>query len=188
MEVITAGKGALHSRRFAWAMVIAWLAGVMLAFWFFELRSLRPFEAELPGKAFAAGRASLAEAWLQQQSAMPGVRATVVHLVQPGCRCNSDVSTHQSRMESEYATRGVRFLRHELAPVQRGALLGWARTGPSALVFDASGRLAYYGPYSATAMCGTGGGLVEEVLDELLAGVAVPLRPVSTLGCFCDVA
>jgi hypothetical protein len=98
------------------------------------------------------------------------------------------VGTHQSRIEGEYAARGVRFLRHELAPLQSDALLGWARTGPSALVFDASGRLAYYGPYSATAMCGAGGGLVEEVLDGLLAGNAVALRPVSTLGCFCDVA
>lgn len=188
MEVITAGKGALHSRRFAWALVIAWLAGVMLAFWFLELRSLRPFEAGSPGKSFAFGRAPLAEAWLRQQSATPGVRATVVHLVQPGCRCNSYVSTHQSRMESAYATRGVRFLRHELAPSQGDALIGWARTGPSALVFDASGRLAYYGPYSSTPMCGMGGGLVEEVLDGLLAGNAVALRPVSTLGCYCDVA
>ncbi len=36
-------------------------------------------------------------------------------------------------------------------------------------MFDAAGKLVYFGPYSDSARCGVAGGLVERVLDRMLA-------------------
>jgi hypothetical protein len=58
-------------------------------------------------------------------------------------------------------------------------------SSPAALIFDAHGRLIYYGPYSDSAWCGSTETLVEPVLDRALVGLATEKRPRASRGCFC---
>jgi hypothetical protein len=179
---------APRATRRAWTVVALWLAGTAAAFWYFTQQQLQPFETELPGQVFdATERARSAEQWLLASygAAPREARATVVELPLAACRCSSLTAPHVARMRADYAPRGVRFLR--AAPVQPGNPdpLPWVRSGPAAMVFDSAGRLVYYGPYSAGASCGTTDGLVEKVLERLLAGNEVQLRPATTRGCYC---
>jgi hypothetical protein len=114
-------------------------------------------------------------------SASPPGTVTVVAVYARGCDCNRATREHASRIAARYASRQVVVVDApaETAPVD---------AAPAALVFDANGRLAYYGPYSDDAFCGAGrDGFVERTLDALLAGRRTPLAPVTATGCYCDV-
>jgi hypothetical protein len=132
-----------------------------------------------------------------------GVPATLtfVHLYNPDCRCNRFVDPHLQRLIEHYASRGVRFVAapsrpldaNSAAPLDLPAISAMQSTlvragvnsSPAALIFDANGRLVYYGPYSDSAWCGRTGTLVEPVLDSALSGLAQVRRPRASRGCFC---
>jgi hypothetical protein len=63
--------------------------------------------------------------------------------------------------------------------------LSWIPATPAALVFDAAGKLVYFGPYSDSARCGASGGFVERVLDSALRGQSMRTQPFYGSGCFC---
>jgi hypothetical protein len=53
------------------------------------------------------------------------------------------------------------------------------------MVFNARGKLVYFGPYSDSPLCGAAGGLVERALDQTLLGQRPAGRPLTSVGCFC---
>jgi hypothetical protein len=69
-----------------------------------------------------------------------------------------------------------------------GGEFAWIEATPAALVFDAAGKLVYFGPYSDSARCGESGGLVERVLERVLDGQAPRPQPFYGGGCFCSSA
>lgn len=188
-----------------WLVVGVWLASAAIGFWFFQLRDQHPFENEAAAVFDASGRAASAEAWYRSTSLAGAagtshVAATVVHVYRTGCACNRFTEPHLEKIIARYRQEGVRFVvasreqstAHEASigglpqitiPVQRD--LDWLDSTPAALVYDAAGKLVYFGPYSSAAWCGTSGGLVERILDRLLAGQAPRLQPFYGSGCFC---
>jgi len=188
-----------------WIIVGLWLASAALGFWFSQLRDQRPFESDAVTVFDAGARAASAEDWYRSNfpagtAASPHVAATVVHIYAAGCACNRFTDPHLARIVARYRQEGVRFAvasREQLTahvdsvgrlpqytiPERRD--LEWLDSVPAALVYDARGRLVYFGPYSSAAWCGTSGGLVERVLDRLLAGQTPRLQPFYVSGCFC---
>jgi hypothetical protein len=189
----------------SWALLGTWLLAMACGFWFFELRQMRPFETNRSLLFDADTRARSAEAWLRgalPAAATPGAAAvaTVVHVYTPGCACNRFTNPHLQKIVARYRPRGVRFVALGVAQadaaagndvpmpmlaLDRSQGLGWVEASPAALVFDAAGRLVYYGPYSDGARCGEGTGLVERALDALARGQSPQLRPFFGGGCFC---
>jgi hypothetical protein len=194
----------------AWSALALWLLCTGGAFWFFELRDWRPFSNQ-GAQPFDLGRTSEVESWFRADVDVDAPRhpqLTFIHLHSPGCRCNGYTEPHLRRLMDRYQSRGVRFLA-ALTPAFNGAsevvpqplglpvvastrLLAAAGivTAPAALIFDATGRLLYYGPYSDSAWCGSGGGLVEPVIDRALAarppdGTRLGGIPPMIRGCFC---
>jgi hypothetical protein len=184
--------------------VAAWLASAALGFWFFQLRDQRPFESEGLTLFDAKTRAASAEAWYQAHFTGSAdtrhVSATVVHIFRTGCACNRFTEPHLAKIVARYLQEGVRFvvatreqttahafyvggLSQYTIPDQRD--LDWLDSAPAALVYDAAGKLVYFGPYSSAAWCGASGGLIERVLDRLLAGQTPRLQPFYGSGCFC---
>jgi hypothetical protein len=168
-----------------WACVLvvaAWLAGTAYAFWAYEFRALGPFERPAAVAQFdAAARAQRAEAWFRAHVAAPppGTAATVVALESAGCNCNRFSREHVARLATDYAPRRVRVVRADAANAPVDA-------APAALVFDAAGRLAYYGPLSVDADCGRSpDGVVEQAVDRVLARRPTTLAPVLATGCYC---
>jgi hypothetical protein len=197
---------------YAWAVVSVWLAGTAYTFWSFEFKQQRSFESAHTVLFDSGTRARSAEAWFRAlvvpRLGSDGARvATVVHVYSANCPCNRFTHPHLARIVSGYQHRGVSFVAAVLGPVTapaggwvpsavpiglqqvelRGAGdLAWIEATPAALVFDAAGRLVYFGPYSDSARCGDSGGLVERVLDRMLGGQIPHPQPFYGGGCFCS--
>ena len=172
-----AGAMTRHARYLLPAVVAVWAAGTAGAFWALALKDRRPLDPDAVAAYFDAGRvAPAAEAWLRARTPPAAGAATVVHVLPAGCSCTPAAGRHVERIEAAYRGRHVAFARGRP---------DWVPAAPAALVFDAAGRLVYFGPYSDEADCGTRSGFVERALDALLAGrPASPPRPLG-IGCFC---
>lgn len=204
-------------RRVAWAgaLVGLWLAGSALGFWWFTMKDLRSFvpRANLGAQAFdgqavAAGLEAALAAQRRRDGDGDSARATVLHFWDQGCACSRFNQDHVRQLSQHYQRAGVRFLvldgrTHDGEQVDLAEAFGNAvepylansdalaglgiPASPAAAVFDADGRLAYFGPYSEGAACLAGNGdFVEQVLDKLLAGQRPQQMNTAAFGCFCD--
>lgn len=197
---------------YAWAVVSVWLAGTAFAFWFFEFKQQRSFETARTVLFDSGARSRSAEAWFRavvapQLGHAGAPVATVVHVYSANCPCNRFTHPHLARIVARYQHRGVNFVTAVRAAagaavdlplsapgpaglqqfeLPAGGDLEWLEATPAALVFDVSGRLVYFGPYSDSARCGESGGLVERVLDRMLVGQTPQLQPFYGGGCFCS--
>lgn len=158
-------------------LVAGWAGATGYAFWALGLRDRRPLGPDEVAAYFDAVRvAPAAEAWWRSHAPPGAPVATVVHVTPSACPCTKAANRHVERIEAAYGRRPVAFLR---------AQPPWVAAAPAALVFDAGGRLVYFGPYSDDADCGAGGGFVERVLGALLGDArAAPPRPLG-IGCYC---
>jgi len=205
-------QGKISKRSaYAWAVVSIWLTGTAYAFWSFEFKQQRSFESARTALFDSGVRARSAELWFREAVApqLGGivVRATVVHVYSADCPCNRFTHPHLARIISGYQHRGVSFVAAVHGPatavasslassagltgiqqveLRGGRDLAWIESTPAALVFDAGGRLVYFGPYSDSARCGESGGLVERVLDRMLGGQTPRPQPFYGGGCFCS--
>jgi Domain of unknown function (DUF6436) len=205
-------RGRISARNaFAWAVVSVWLTGTAYAFWSFEFKQQRSFESARTVLFDSSARARSAELWFRESVApqLGGIaaRATVVHVYSSDCPCNRFTHPHLARIISGYQHRGVSFVAAVRGPatavagslaspaaltgiqqaeLRGGSDLAWIESTPAALVFDAAGRLVYFGPYSDSARCGESGGLVERVLDRVLGGQTPRPQPFYGGGCFCS--
>jgi Domain of unknown function (DUF6436) len=188
----------------SWALLIVWLGSSAASFWFMELRDWRSF-----GRAdtvFGDIDTARVEDWYRSNiDTMPAAaahpRLTLIHLYNPDCRCNRFVDPHLKRLVEHYQSLGVEFIAaparavaaNAVTPVNLPAISATYSTlasagvnsSPAALIFDANGRLIYYGPYSDSAWCGSTGNLVEPVLERALSGLASARHPRASRGCFC---
>jgi hypothetical protein len=192
----------------AWVVVSVWLASTGYVFWSFELGQQRSFESSRTVLFDSGSRTASAEAWFRASIAplangrVPAA-ATVVHVYMAGCACNRFTHPHLARIVTRYRSAGVEFfaaarpaaaggIAVETAPqglprvaLPTGEELSWIDATPAALVYDAKGKLVYFGPYSDSARCGESGGLVERVLDRVLLGHTPHPQPFYGGGCFC---
>jgi hypothetical protein len=191
-------------------LVIAWLAGMVAAFWWFEFRPLRPFTRDqavvFAGEPLRARLASLV-ATPADPRALPAA-ATVVHFWDPDCACNRFNEAHVRELMAGYGRHGVRFVVLVRSRGDAAAALRRARrvfndpavaevrlvepervplpSSPAAAVLDAGGGLAYFGPYSVGAVCGVkNGAFVETTLDGLFRGDRRAQLNMLAVGCFC---
>jgi hypothetical protein len=177
--------------RILWLVVAVWLVGAAYAVWFFELRYQRPFVSPAHATLFESGaEAPAAEDWFRRSLAGPNIQddltdATVVHVYDANCPCNRFTDRHLAQIQAAYQQRHVRFVRVERSSPAGAGSPRWIEATPAALVFDAHGKLIYFGPYSDKDACGTSNGLVERVLDQLLSGQRPQPHLVISGGCFC---
>jgi hypothetical protein len=188
-----------------WLVACAWLVITAYAFWHFALGEQRPLETASAADFDADARRAAAMAWFKKHLADAGTAdrasATVVHLLRPDCPCNRFTDPHLRQIVARYSALGVHFIVATRQPlsaqppsssspqsilVSDPNELSWVDASPAALVFDATGALVYFGPYSDAARCGTSGGLVERVLDRTLVGDSPQLQRFIGGGCFCD--
>jgi hypothetical protein len=187
----------------SWALLIVWLGSSAACFWLMETGDWRPF-----GRADAALDAidvPGVEEWYRSNSASTQAagghpRLTLVHLYNADCRCNRPVDPQLERLIEHFQPLGVEFFvvpshalaASDVAPFNLPALSGHGTlaaagviSSPAALIFDAHGRLIYYGPYSDSAWCGSTGTLVEPVLERALSGLVTVKRPRASRSCSC---
>jgi len=178
------GPASPRRRTLPWIVMISWLSGMAIAFWYFEFQPQSSFAA--PGFTMAGNpqQREMARRWFQGLAGPSAL--TVVHVYRDGCDCNRFTDRHLAEIQARFSDSGVRFLRVESGGAAARGMPGWVDSLPAAFVFGADGALLYFGPYSDAAWCGRSGALVEGVIERALQGVP-PLPPATTRwGCFCE--
>lgn len=186
-----AGRPGRMARSMPWLVVGAWMGGVLVAFWFFELRSQGSFRNATLGLAASDVRVQDIESWFKlniraSSGVAPRAQTTIVHVYQSGCACNRDIEPRVAGIEERYRTRGVRVVRVEATARIAEDGLDWVNATPAELVFNGAGKLVYFGPYSDAGWCGDSGDLVEKAMHQSLRGTPQRLRKISARGCFCS--
>ncbi|MEH6563773.1 MAG: DUF6436 domain-containing protein [Halopseudomonas sp.] len=167
-------------------LLLVWLAGLVWAYWWFEARYVRSFERP----AFFQG-VPVAPPFA------PG-HIQVLHVWQAGCPCSAGHEAYVGDMTRRFAAQGVQFARAgqrsaagltgELAALPYWPLpASWENWpgAPAIAIWDASGELAYVGPYSDGAHCTAGSSFVEPVVQALLAGRKVDITRQDSVACLC---
>ena len=123
----------------------------------------------------------------------------VVHFWDPACPCNVGNQQHLSELLAHYAPQGVEFYSLQ-KPGSRGQLpatLGAIKplhslpgaerlsASPAVAIWDRSGQLAYFGPYSEGATCNASNSFIEPVLQALTQGRSVNATHTLAVGCYC---
>ena len=188
---------SMTRRLAATGLVLVWAAGTVAAFWWFEFRNLRTF---LPEQVAMFQAERLGDLAAETGAPARGPGPVIMHFWDPACPCTRFTTPHVQDIVASYADRDVGLVvlvpeagLEDAARATFGATTDVRVAGtlnpvssPAAVLLDAQGELAYFGPYSTGAGCTTGdGSFVESVLDSLNAGYNP--RQVNTLatGCFC---
>jgi len=173
-------------------LLAAVLAGLWLTLRWFEGRWLRPFAAQT--QIFSGDS-------LQLPPSLAGKgQVRLVHFWDPACPCNALNQQHLAELIEHFTPLGVDFyvLQKSGSQGQLPAPLSALKplhtllgneaipASPALAIWDNSGQLAYFGPYSEGAVCNSASSFVEPILQALLEGRRVQASHNLAVGCFCD--
>lgn len=172
-------------------LTLACLVVMWLAYSNFQSRYLRPFDDQ---PTFFEG----AQLRLPDALAGPGP-IRVVHFWDPACPCNVGNQQHLAELLEHFAGAPVSFYvvqkpaSHGQLPTPLKALLPLDNlpgsehlpASPAVAIWDASGTLVYFGPYSEGAVCNSSNSFIEPILDALLQGRRVSATNTLAVGCYC---
>ena len=172
-------------------LALAWLAGMVLAYRWFETRYLRTFDER-------AAVFSGAELQLPAELSGPGA-IRLVHFWDPACPCNVGNQQHLAELLEHYGPQGVQFFAVQ-KPGSQGQLpstLSGLKTldvlpgstqipaSPAVAIWDRGGKLAYFGPYSEGLTCNSSNSFIEPILQALNEGRPVSATHTLAVGCYC---
>lgn len=182
------------SRKTLLASLIAMIGilAMLAALRWFEARYLRTFDQ----------RATLfSGAGLRLPDALAGPGAIrLVHFWDPACPCNVGNQQHLAELIEHFGPQGVAFyavqkpgsssrLPATLSALQPLAQFPGAErlpASPAVAIWDRSGELAYFGPYSEGVACNSRNSFIEPILAALSAGRTVNAGNTLAVGCFCE--
>ncbi|MFP6848272.1 MAG: DUF6436 domain-containing protein [Pseudomonas sp.] len=173
-------------------LLLLWGAAMLAAYRWYDARYLRSFSEQT---ALFYGE----QLRLPDELAGPGP-IRLVHFWDPACPCNVGNQQHLAELLERFGPQGVSFyalqkpgstglLPNTLSAMQPlSALPGSEQipASPAVAIWDNSGQLAYFGPYSEGAICSSSNSFIEPILEALVAGRAVNASNTLAVGCFCD--
>lgn len=190
-------------------VILIWLVGTAIAFWFTQFQYLQPFQSSLKvSGAYFKGLGLDLSAFNESES-----KGTVLHFWDPGCPCTRFSTPHVKDLIAESSTSGInnkvllrgspdKTVNERLAAARKefgpyvlvqtlpldSPLNDVIPASPSAIVINPLGEMTYLGPYSSDAFCSTdNGGFVEIAMRELAHNRTEPLiQDNYTLACFCN--
>ncbi|POA22397.1 thiol-disulfide isomerase [Pseudomonas sp. FW300-N1A1] len=182
-----------HSRTTLLAALLALIcAGVLWAAYdWFQGRYLRAFSSHTA--VFSGDPLRLPE-----HLAGPGA-IRVVHFWDPACPCNVGNQQHLAELLTHYAPQGVQFYAVQ-KPGSQGQLPGTLSSlktleilpgseqipaSPAVAIWDRSGKLAYFGPYSEGLTCNSSNSFIEPILQALSEDRPVSATHTLAVGCYC---
>lgn len=157
-----------------WCIIPSWLALVALAFWWFEYRYWQHFA---PATATFSG---VQISQLYSRIGMQG-KITVVHFSNKNCPCNTYSRDHVQRLQPQLSVS------HQvtLNPSDNALLNISIPASPATAIWDSHGQLAYFGPYSSGAVCGSGLDFVSRTLDAISKNKNPQWVNMVGIGCYC---
>ena len=135
---------------------------------------------------------------LPDDLAGPG-KIRLVHFWDPACPCNVGNQQHLTEMVEHFSARGVEFFAvqrpgsHDQLPVTLSSLKTIAvlpgaeqiPASPAVAIWDRSGKLAYFGPYSEGLTCNSSNSFIEPILNALTDDRPVNATHTLAVGCYC---
>lgn len=176
------------------ALFALWLALIAIAYWYAEVRWWRPFVTE--ELAIFNGE-TLRE--LPPALANTG-KVIVIHFLDDSCPCTRFTRSHLDALQGKLNNTRQFVLRRDsgkapnlpqttamtTVPTAYALTLGqYIPASPAVGIWDAQGKLAYFGPYTSGPVCGTGTSFVETALQVLKRGENPGFINTDATGCFC---
>lgn len=150
----------------------AWIVATCYAFWWFEFKYITRFDNYL---ATFSGKELRSVA----VSKLTDKLATVAYFVEPNCPCSPFAISHLESLQMEWSDSALFLdgfdLTHSFTPP----------VTPAVAIWDSSGTLTYFGPFSGGATCGSGDDYVSIVIEELKRGINLNWINQDAVGCFC---
>ncbi|RON08277.1 thiol-disulfide isomerase [Pseudomonas brassicacearum] len=182
-----------HYRTTLLASLLALMCAGMLwaAYDWFQGRYLRAFSSHTA--VFSGDPLSL-----PANQAGPGP-IRVVHFWDPACPCNVGNQQHLAELLEHFVPQGVEFYAVQ-KPGSHGQLpstLSRLKTldalpgseqipaSPAVAIWDRSGKLAYFGPYSEGLTCNSSNSFIEPILQALSEDRPVSATHTLAVGCYC---
>ncbi|MFJ2467501.1 MULTISPECIES: DUF6436 domain-containing protein [unclassified Pseudomonas] len=123
----------------------------------------------------------------------------LVHFWDPACPCNVGNQQHLSEMVEQFSGKGVEFfavqkpgshgqLPATLSRLKTIAILPGSEqvpASPAVAIWDRSGKLAYFGPYSEGLTCNASNSFIEPILNALTDDRPVNATHTLAVGCYC---
>ncbi|MBV4461418.1 thiol-disulfide isomerase [Pseudomonas sp. COR58] len=123
----------------------------------------------------------------------------LVHFWDPACPCNVGNQQHLTEMVERFSAKGVEFFAVQKVGShgQLPATLGNLKTitvlpgseqipaSPAVAIWDRSGKLAYFGPYSEGLTCNSSNSFIEPILNALSEDRPVNATHTLAVGCYC---
>lgn len=123
----------------------------------------------------------------------------LVHFWDPACPCNVGNQQHLAELIEHYGPQGVEFYSVQKAGShgQLPATLSRLKVldglpgseqipaSPAVAIWDRSGTLAYFGPYSEGLTCNSSNSFIEPILQALHEGRTVSATHTLAVGCYC---
>ncbi len=191
-------------KKIAFLLVSLWLSGVIIAFWFFEIRTQLVFDEYDRFSEYRniKQRKDLAEKIMtlaEIENQLNGVQ--IVHFHKPRCRCNKIPQAHirklnTSKTKRDYSTALVTTNEADLKEIKSTynadtiiqteifSTLSWLPSLPAVAILH-QGKIASIGPYSSGFVCGPSNSYVELVLKLIRQKKAPQLFNGMELGCYC---
>lgn len=184
-------KASLVKKILIGLTILLWLGAMLTGLWWYKSRFIRPFNETT---AIFSGQ----QLRLPDSISGPGA-IRFVHFWDPACPCNVGNQQHLAEMLQRYAGQ-VEFY-HLQKPGSSGqlpkALSGLRHlsglpgsevlpASPAVAIWDRTGQLAYFGPYSEGAVCNSSNSFIEPIIDSLLNNRPVSAANTLAVGCFCD--
>ena len=186
---------------------VVWFFGMIFAFWFFQFKNLRQFsenpELGLNSKTILSNFNS---SEIKNSIRKMNASAVVINFIDPECYCSKFTLQHVKKIQNKYSHDKIIFTdayrdagekgnfiaknnmeSSELYSVIRSIInLSDLPATPAVAVFDGEGNLAYFGPYSDDAFCGTSDGFLDNSIKKILAGQNYRDVNMLAYGCFCE--
>jgi hypothetical protein len=123
----------------------------------------------------------------------------LVHFWDPACPCNVGNQQHLTEMVELFSAKGVEFFAVQKTGShgQLPATLSSLKTitvlpgseqvpaSPAVAIWDRSGKLAYFGPYSEGLTCNSSNSFIEPILNALTQDRPVNATHTLAVGCYC---
>lgn len=173
-------------------LILLWAIALLYAYGWYEARYVRSFSEQT---ALFYGE----QLRLPDDLAGPGP-IRLVHFWDPACPCNIGNQTHLADLIEHFGPQGVTFYALQ-KPGTNGHLPSTLHAlqvlielpgsekipaSPAVAIWDRTGQLAYFGPYSEGATCTASNSFIEPILDALIEGRPVSAGNTLAVGCFCD--
>jgi len=197
--------------QFALALLVFWLTATAFAFWWFQIKNLRPFDLNMSSLIEEKPLTTNIKHLLLSSGLKQPAKGYILNFWQPDCSCNRFNTPHVKKLIKKYQSEGFKLItvtrpskKHSVQQVTQMAkdkfnsavivdtkniFSGASRipATPSAAVIQKNGLLNYFGPYNDGAFCGVGGTrFVEKVADLIIQNEPPNIINTLSYGCYCN--